>query len=741
MASAPAGLQIDYSFTVVIGLNHRLYSSSSSGRASRLSGDYQITVAGTVYDLYWLAWDDWARATSFIPYARFAISNTETLVSIRSALISQNLSLYFWALNTLYESKWSDSTLVQQGSSWNNVRRPNGLVGSTMRVLIATEDQKADVEAYIRGWPDPVRSSSVTARAAPASAVVSWDAAADATHYEIERSTDGATWGDRQSEIGTSYTYTGLAAGQQYFFRVRAVNAMGQSAWTDGQVSVAATAPPVVEPPVVEPPAPPDLSPVSTARAHKAKFEFVAESEDITARVISGQYRHGAAINNNRRGWSLLKGRGSLRLENNDGYFDEARLALLKTISVNVDDTADVVVARVAGWRFISERAQVDLELEADVDYDRVRRFDPITMARNEAQILSGAGMTIANQTAWEGWVTDIGSEWCGSQFDFARLFATHANGIVFETGQGHWGIILPQTDKRIGGPLIEFSTHNILLRGLSGNRARGWRRDAQTYRVRDYVEHLQGAKDFNGSSEWWVLRGHRDISVSRRAQQLIVVWNTSSILDDRLYPSNTVGPRWGLLIPGASQLRFRDARRRNGSEYQWDGEFYVPGDSREKAEMRITKVSGASLTDADAQNLQVSHRTVRLALYLTFANDFADVTRQAGSASAARTDSLPQMPWAAGANSAAKYDAKLAWWKAVEPRIVRLNFDTIQNSEMAWQQVLALDLGDACRLNLEAPELTERLYARPLMREWNYNAERGSHLTVDFIAFTEIPQ
>jgi subtilase family serine protease len=79
--------------------------------------------------------------------------------------------------------------------------------------------------------PAAVTDVSVTASAA-GSLAVSWTAAAGATSYQILQSASAGAEGTTPVKSGitaTSYTATGLTAGQQYFFEVVAVNAGGSS--------------------------------------------------------------------------------------------------------------------------------------------------------------------------------------------------------------------------------------------------------------------------------------------------------------------------------------------------------------------------------------------------------------------------------------------------------------------------------------------------------------------------------
>jgi Domain of unknown function (DUF4082)/Fibronectin type III domain len=78
----------------------------------------------------------------------------------------------------------------------------------------------------------PAAPATLTATAVSASQVdLSWSAAADATGYRVERSTDGATWASLAQLAGgvTSHSDTGLASGTTYHYRVVATNAGGES--------------------------------------------------------------------------------------------------------------------------------------------------------------------------------------------------------------------------------------------------------------------------------------------------------------------------------------------------------------------------------------------------------------------------------------------------------------------------------------------------------------------------------
>ena len=87
----------------------------------------------------------------------------------------------------------------------------------------------------------PSASSGITTCRATTSTSVylEWGSVSNATSYDIEYATkreylDGSNQTTTVSGITTtSYTLVGLESGQEYFFRVRAVNSQGESAWSD----------------------------------------------------------------------------------------------------------------------------------------------------------------------------------------------------------------------------------------------------------------------------------------------------------------------------------------------------------------------------------------------------------------------------------------------------------------------------------------------------------------------------
>ena len=94
----------------------------------------------------------------------------------------------------------------------------------------------AEATTHIEQGTVPSAPTGLTATAVSTSQIdISWNSVSGATGYKVERSTN-QTSGFTEiagSVTGTSYPSTGLAAGTQYFYRVRAYNAVGDSDYSN----------------------------------------------------------------------------------------------------------------------------------------------------------------------------------------------------------------------------------------------------------------------------------------------------------------------------------------------------------------------------------------------------------------------------------------------------------------------------------------------------------------------------
>ncbi len=150
----------------------------------------------------------------------------------------------------------------QQGSSYSHLGESfNGTPNALMTYSINNGESNHDPGPVALGvlsdigWP--VNLPAPTAPAAPsglgASAIsnsqinLTWtDGSNNETGFQVEHSTDGSAW----TPVGTTaanvvaYADGGLAQGTKYFYRVRAINAIGNSDYTSSASAVTTGAPP-----------------------------------------------------------------------------------------------------------------------------------------------------------------------------------------------------------------------------------------------------------------------------------------------------------------------------------------------------------------------------------------------------------------------------------------------------------------------------------------------------------------
>lgn len=144
--------------------------------------------------------------------------------------------------------RWKASIDSDNRSNWLNDFSVSGRYGDkfpyTASGTVNSVNGQSDKRKYV-----PKVTFSITPSAAPTapttpedlaaspattSASISWSAVSGATSYDLQQSANGSDWSTLASSIsGTSYNWTGLSASTTYYVRVRAVNAVGNSDWSD----------------------------------------------------------------------------------------------------------------------------------------------------------------------------------------------------------------------------------------------------------------------------------------------------------------------------------------------------------------------------------------------------------------------------------------------------------------------------------------------------------------------------
>lgn len=131
--------------------------------------------------------------------------------------------------NTGWIDDISNNLTGREGEYWT------ASAAATVPVQSANRSYVNKVDFSITTTPAPSTPTGLAANdISTTSASISWNAASSATSYELQQSANGLDWSALASSIsGTSYSWTGLTASTTYYVRVRAVNAVGNSDWSD----------------------------------------------------------------------------------------------------------------------------------------------------------------------------------------------------------------------------------------------------------------------------------------------------------------------------------------------------------------------------------------------------------------------------------------------------------------------------------------------------------------------------
>ena len=113
--------------------------------------------------------------------------------------------------------------------------------GDEAKIRSAGMDTKAPPSSPTE-IPEPPASLSATAGDRDGEIDLVWEAVSGAKSYVLERSTDPVTatsWAHAGVSTKSSQTINGLASGTRYWFRVAAINGVGQSGWSDPAMKIA----------------------------------------------------------------------------------------------------------------------------------------------------------------------------------------------------------------------------------------------------------------------------------------------------------------------------------------------------------------------------------------------------------------------------------------------------------------------------------------------------------------------
>ena len=480
---------------------------------------------------------------------------------------------------------------------------------------------------------------------------------------------------------------------------------------------------------------------------HKSRFTFEADGVNITPYVENWDVRIGSSVLSNSKGVQFSNPSGAMILENGDGYWTDDRLSAIEEITAKNDG---VVISRnkIRKFDIFPDRYTASLGLEsinADA-YDEPTGFNAATDI-DEADVLSAAGVALANRTGFSGYTTRESVEYCAGLHDFLRDFAIYADAHIAEDGDGTFVAVLPATENRTPTVQVLDDTHFIHHAQRRFVKQRGYQRNSQTVKFRKRTEEYQGVIDFGVGTGWRIINttywdgGPRGAKIRAYRQssnsEIRIEFFTSSILDSNDYPDNTFAPVWKAVWwstrsdGGGPRLRLG-----GGSEADllWDGIISAAPGTSERCQIVITKANGSTFSSNDLDTLQM-YGLSRIELYLTFDNVWEERGETISVGTGAKMP-LRAMPWAIADDDRAKIVTKLERMSTTIPQVTRLLFSATQPSQERWNELLNLPLGESVLLNLQEDGLSVSNRSWALYKGWRYRAKGFSYCEIQFLSW-----
>jgi predicted phage tail protein len=193
-------------------------------------------------------------------FARLSIA--EKIARVRQIVLSMTNNAHFPNPQPPLAVLTAAADALEQAESDTQAARQEVKTKTTIRntkeddLTRLVSQQVGHVTAVSGGDEAVIQSAGMDVRATPAASSIAdhpnalgatagdhdgsmdlaWDSVADAASYVIETSPDPPTatsWKHLGVSTKSSYTVTGLPSGSRVWFRVAAVNAAGQSGWSD----------------------------------------------------------------------------------------------------------------------------------------------------------------------------------------------------------------------------------------------------------------------------------------------------------------------------------------------------------------------------------------------------------------------------------------------------------------------------------------------------------------------------
>lgn len=458
---------------------------------------------------------------------------------------------------------------------------------------------------------------------------------------------------------------------------------------------------------------------------HISDFTFDADGADITPYVDEWRFNHGADPWTNRRRLASPRSRGRMTLENGAGYWTESRLADLSTITVR-NDSSVIAVCNVDDYEQIpnDKIAQLRLGAASSDSYDERTGFSAESNL-DESGVLSAAGVSLANRSAWAGWIAQTGADYCNDRLRFYRDFGNFADAFIAVDHDGSFVAVLPATEDRAPAFTIRDLTHYFTARNRSVGKQREWRRNSQ--------------------ESHYLTTGLTSASYTIGANTLISSIGTITRTNDRwrveidiLARQGGNASRFSHMTASASRFQVRIAGDDDFTFLRNDGGRTVgPDSSSGVSRDTVRLVSSPSQEQIDAGNNTGAWQiddAVTFTLYFYSSTPNENTTRY--SHGDRPENALPDMPWAVPNTAAMStlFESKLARWDSYIPEVTRLVFLTDQPNQSRWNQIRDLRIGDTIALALSQDGMSVSNTSWAMYKSWHYRADAESTVEIRFL-------
>ena len=444
--------------------------------------------------------------------------------------------------------------------------------------------------------------------------------------------------------------------------------------------------------------------------------EFLGDGADISEYVTGFRYSYGMNVFGNPNGRSRILPAGQLALNNDTGYWTEARLSALDNV-VGLADSHYMGDCAVKSYRIdhYNRLVQVRLQSLNAKAYEDPIVFDTPTNY-SEADVLTATGVTVTNLTDWGGWEVGAGFEYNGKLSKFLNDFGIWSDSYLIEGARGAFVAVVPSTENRSPSFLLHTPEYLAIARFAGNHYRSGWRRDAQEIQYIDSSLDVQRVTFPDGgtlSSYWSQGSGYLQ---SRGTGKYRAYFDLSAIfsLDQ---PTSDIVFITRHSLPGIS-----DASGVKLSTAVGDGPWVTainfnvsPGDD-------VQAVAFEGNWDID--------------IYYNPTNPITHATETVSDDESVTFGLLPPMAFPIPATLAEQVGTKLSRYADNIPQVTRLVFPLRQPNQARFDALAGLTPGDVVDIDISDGILNIGTRNHVLFMSWNYQSRARPTLEIHFVSY-----